>query len=52
LEEQRAARSAASAAAGKEREPVPETDTKKEEPAADSGSQGLSLVSMDDDDKP
>jgi twitching motility protein PilU len=52
IEEQKAARAAARAAAGKEEESVAETDTKKEEPGADSGSQGLSLVSMDGEDQP
>ena len=51
LEEQKAAR-AARAAAGEKEGSVPETDTKKEGPSADSGSQGLSLVSMEEDDEP
>lgn len=53
IEEQKAARAAARSAAGKEEEPlVPETATKKEEPNADTDSQGLSLVSMDGEDQP
>jgi twitching motility protein PilU len=53
IEEQKAARAAARSRTSKEeKSSPPAADKKKEEPRADSGPQGLSLVSMEGDDEP